>query len=77
MSEVPYTPPGGPPQKPINRELFKILGEERIRRMLSLFYANLSDTAIRHYFPKDPEGLEAAAQRSADFFIQIMGGPAF
>lgn len=69
-----YVPPGGPPQSPAPR-IFEELGEEKIRRLLSLHYENLKDTALADWFPDDPERLEAAAQRSADFFIQVMGGP--
>lgn len=69
-----YVPPDGPPQKPVDRGLYQKLGEDAIRRMLSLHYRNLGDTSIRDMFPED---LEEAAQRSADFFIQIMGGPAY
>lgn len=73
-----FVPPGGPPRNAFDqRELFVLLGEDTIRRMLSLFYENLSDSGIAHLFPVEPEAREAAAQRSADFFIQLMGGPPF
>lgn len=72
-----FVPPGGPPQRPVNRELFSILGETSIRRLLGLHYQALADSGVAYLFPKEPEALEAAAQRSADFFIQIMGGPAY
>ncbi len=72
-----YTPPGGPPQKPVDRELFSVLGEEKIRRMLLLHYQALAESGISYMFPDDPDALAAAADRSADFFIQIMGGPAY
>ena len=72
-----FVPPGGPPQTPLNRELYTILGEEQIRRLLSLHYQNLADSSIADLFPTEAADLEAAAQRSADFFIQIMGGPPY
>jgi len=71
MSEI-YIPPGGPPQSsPPSPEILKVLGEEGIRKLLSLHYKNLEDTSIRNIFAKD---MEQSAQRSADFFIQILGG---
>lgn len=70
-----FVPPGGPPQTPVNRELYGILGEERIRRLLSLHYQYLGESSLDYMFPSAPEEREHAAQRSADFFIQIMGGP--
>ena len=69
-----FIPAGGPPQKPLNRELFAIMGEDRIRKMLSLHYQNLEQSKVRALFPED---METAAQKSADFFIQIMGGPPY
>lgn len=68
----PFVPPGGPPQKPLNRDLFERLGEETIRRLLRLHYARLEQSAVRGLFPED---MEAASQKAADFFIQVMGGP--
>ncbi|MCR9142823.1 MAG: bacitracin resistance protein BacA [bacterium] len=72
-----FVPPGGPPQKPVNRELFSILGEEEIRRLLLLHYQALAASGIAEMFPSSADALAAAANRSADFFIQIMGGPAY
>ena len=71
MSEI-YVPPGGPPQStPPDGRILTLIGEEGIRKLLSVHYKNLADTSIRDMFPQD---MEAAAQRSADFFIQILGG---
>ena len=66
-----------PVQKP-HENFLKEVGEEGIRDLLSRFYACLDKSAIRPIFPpKDAEGMEEAAQVSADFFIQICGGPAY
>jgi len=68
-----YVPPGGPPQgPPLDRRMFAAIGEDGIRQLLLLHYGNLSRSSIQGMFATD---LEKAANRSADFFIQIMGGP--
>ena len=52
--------------------------EQGIRDLLSRFYVALDKSAIRNIFPaKDSDEMEEAAQTSADFFIQICGGPAY
>ncbi len=68
-----YVPPGGPPQKPLNRELYNILGEDLIRRMLDVHYRNLDKSEAAPLFAGID--MKVSAQKSADFFIQIMGGP--
>ncbi len=70
-----YTPPGGPPQgQPLNREILPALGESEVRRLLQLHYKNLEASPIRGIFSED---MVAAADKSADFFIQLMGGPPY
>ena len=52
--------------------------EQGMRDLLSRFYVCLDTSAIRSIFPaKDAKEMEIAAQTSADFFIQICGGPAY
>jgi len=73
MNRVIYTPPTGPPQGPgPSREIYALMGEENIFRMLSDFYAELGKSEIRRLFPAD---LEAASRKSAEFFIGLLGGP--
>jgi hemoglobin len=68
-----YTPPGGPPQGPgPNREIYGLMGEANIYKMMSDFYAELGKSEVRNLFPPD---LEAASQKSAAFFIGLLGGP--
>lgn len=73
MREV-FVPPGGPPQKPIDRAILPAVGEAEIRRLLQLHYANLAGTELAGMFPED---MQDSADRSADFFIQAMGGPPY
>lgn len=71
-----YTPPGGPPAiPPLPRAILADIGEAGVRRLLQLHYARLGASAVRHLFPPTEEGRRAAAERSADFFVQVLGGP--
>ncbi|MCB1169657.1 MAG: bacitracin resistance protein BacA [Leptospiraceae bacterium] len=70
-----YVPPGGPPQDaPPPREIYGILGEEGIRSLLRNHYRKLSHSSIAFLFPETEEGLKKAADKSADFFVQLLGG---
>lgn len=68
-----YTPPGGPPQgtRP-SPAIFESLGQEGVFHMLSELYTRLESSSARHLFPAD---MQAASQRSAAFFVQLLGGP--
>ena len=73
MQRVIYTPPGGPPQGPgPNSEIYKIMGEANIFRMMSDFYKELEKSEIRNLFPAD---MEEASEKSAAFFVTVLGGP--
>ena len=58
-----------------DNDLYTILGEEGIRQMVSDHYDLLAASKMKHLFPDDEKGLAGAKQRSADFFIQRLGGP--
>ena len=71
-----YIPPQGPPQDiRIPPEMYILMGEDNIYRLLEDFYVELSHSSIQQMFPKDPDALKKAADRSAAFFVFIMGGP--
>lgn len=55
--------------------LLDILGEEGIRQLVNDHYELLVECEIKDIFPPRGEELEAAKKRSADFFIQRLGGP--
>ncbi|MFB5651055.1 bacitracin resistance protein BacA [Leptospira wolffii] len=70
-----YTPPGGPPPAdPKLHSLFSSLGEDKIRNLVSLFYARIPTSPIAWMFP---ENLEESAVKSADFLVQVLGGPPY
>jgi len=68
FGETPEVP------QPDNR-LLTILGEEGIRKLVSDHYDLIANSKIKHLFPPKGKGLEIAKQKSADFFIQRLGGP--
>ena len=66
-------PLGGPPRvDPPSREIYALMGEEPIFRMLEDFYVALEQSALRGMFPAD---MVAASRKSAAFFVGLLGGP--
>ncbi|HEY5039140.1 MAG TPA: hypothetical protein VIJ93_08735, partial [bacterium] len=61
-----HTPTSGPPQGGPSREIYALMGEENIFKMMSDFYKELGKSSIRPLFPQD---LEEASQKSAKFFV--------
>lgn len=59
--------------RPPSKAIYAQMGEENVRQMLRDFYQLLGQSSIKGMFPKD---LERASQKSADFFIGLLGGPA-
>jgi hemoglobin len=73
MSREVYVPPIDPSRiAPPSREIYGSMGEENICRMIEDLYGELERSPIRHLFPAD---MIAAAQRSAAFFVGLLGGP--
>jgi|SRR5579859_3009392 len=72
MDREIFVPPGGPPQSGPSREIYALMGEENIFRMMSDFYKELENSTIRGLFPPD---IEEASKKSAKFFVQVLGGP--
>ncbi|RXK12180.1 globin [Halarcobacter mediterraneus] len=60
-----------------NPKILEALGEEGMRKMVSDHYDLLKQSNIRGLFPPTEEGFEMAKKHSADFFIQICGGPRY
>ncbi len=68
-----FSPPGGPPQTPRpSPEIYGIMGEENIFKMLYDFYVELGNSDIKAMFPAD---LKEASEKSAAFFVGFLGGP--
>lgn len=68
-----YVPPSGPPRlTPPNPAIYAAMGEENIFAMLRDFYGELEKSSIRDMFPED---MPAASEKSAAFFVGLLGGP--
>lgn len=57
-----------------NREILERLGEERIRKLVHDHYDLLRQSEINHLFPQEDAAFKEAQIRSADFFVQALGG---
>ena len=58
-------------------QMWDILGEAGIRKMVNEHYDLLVKSDIAGLFPANPIAFEKAKENSADFFIQICGGPMY
>ncbi|MEN9359483.1 MAG: hypothetical protein RL095_1018 [Verrucomicrobiota bacterium] len=66
----------GPPQvDPPPPSIHAALGEAGMIELLRDFYARLAVSEIAELFPRDPEALWTAADKSASFFTGLCGGP--
>lgn len=68
-----YIPPEGPPQgRNLSPEIYQKMGSDNIFKMVGDFYLELEKSSIRHMFPED---MLVASERSAKFFVFLLGGP--
>jgi hemoglobin len=77
FSILPFTEGINPPVTKPNPAFLKDIGEAGMRDLLDRFYLLLHESAIKDIFPPSKEAMKLAGQHSADFFIQICGGPAY
>ena len=56
-------------------DFYKVLGEQGIRTLVSRHYDLLRTSPIKSLFHQGEKGFEMAKKNSADFMIQICGGP--
>lgn len=70
--------PGARPQVTLpTPRMLLLLGEDGMRKMVSDHYDLLVQSNIKNMFPTNAVKLEKAKEHSADFFIQICGGPKY
>ena len=67
-----YVPPNGPPSHRPDPAIYAQMGETNIFAMIEDLYSELEKSSIRSMFPED---MHAAAQKSASFFVFLLGGP--
>ena len=58
-------------------EMYNVLGEEGIRKLVSDHYDLLVQSSVRGLFPGNEAELKRAKKHAADFFIQVCGGPMY
>ncbi|AXH14637.1 globin [Malaciobacter mytili] len=66
-----------PPVSLPTPQFLELLKEEGIRKLVSDHYDLLRQSNIKGLFPPTDEGFALAKEHSADFFIQICGGPKY
>lgn len=68
-----YVPPDGPPRVDApDPAIYAAMGEANIFAMLEEFYLELEKSPLRAMFPKN---MAKASQKSAAFFVGLLGGP--
>jgi len=72
-----YTVGERPEVKMPDPEIFGLLGEAGMRKLVSDHYDLMRESSIRELFPENLQAFEAIKKHSADFFIQICGGPTY
>lgn len=74
---IPFQEGFIPEVKKPNPEFLQEIGEEGMRNLLDRFYLCLFESPIKELFPTERDAMRKAGQTSADFFIQICGGPQY
>jgi hemoglobin len=73
MNQNLYIPPIDPARIPApSKAIYAAMGEANIFAMIADFYRELEGSTIRHLFPAD---MRAASEKSAAFFVGLLGGP--
>ena len=77
FSILPYQEGVNPPVTKPNPAFLTDIGEQGMRDLFDRFYMDLFKSPIKDIFPLNKEEMKIAGQNSADFFIQICGGPKY
>jgi len=72
---TPYAYGERPTATPPTHQFYQVLGEQGIRNLVSRHYDILRESSISFMFPDNDKAFAMAKQHSADFMIQISGGP--
>jgi len=77
FSILPYTEGVNLPVTKPNPAFLQDIGEDGMRALFERFYMGLYESPIKDIFPQTKEAMLIASGHSADFFIQICGGPQY
>ncbi|QSR88870.1 globin domain-containing protein [Methylacidiphilum caldifontis] len=58
-----------------SRRVFEVAGEKLLRELVHRHHENLLKSQIFYLFPTDKEAMEKLVKRSADFVVEMCGGP--
>ena len=72
-----YQPGNRPPVSLPSNQVYELLGEQGIRELVNDHYELLAKSDVKDLFPTDEAGFERAKKHTADFFVQICGGPMY
>jgi hemoglobin len=76
--EITFFEPGTRPDVTIpDKALYEVLKEEGVRKLVEDHYACLRKSSISHLFPENDDAFDLVTKHSADFFVQILGGPPY
>lgn len=76
--KITFFEPGTRPDVTMpDKALYDVLKEEGVRKLVGDHYACLRKSTISHLFPEDEAAFDMVTKHSADFFIQILGGPPY
>ena len=56
------------------KELYKVLGEEKIRYMVKHHHDLLAKTKVGRLFPTDKAKFDETVEKAVDFYVQALGG---
>ena len=77
FSILPYQEGVNPPVTKPDPGFLTDIGEEGMRALIDTFYMGLFKSQIKKMFPDSRDEMKKAGETSADFFIQICGGPTY
>lgn len=69
-----HIPKHGPIGQKPSKTIYEAMGDEGIVHMIGEFYEKLLNSPISPMFKTD---IKTAVDRSASFFVQLLGGPAY
>lgn len=76
--EITFFTPGTRPDVTMpDKALYEVLKEEGVRKLVEDHYACLRKSSISHLFPENDAAFDLVTKHSADFFVQILGGPPY
>lgn len=74
MKDAPHVPEAGPIGEKPDPSIYSLMGDEGVINMIGEFYERLHRSGISPMFQRD---IKDSVDRSASFFVQLLGGPLY